>query len=60
MSVFCEVKTQIVGKNDIFRQSQGFLSRIPFSYLFLKNLPKFLQKQLRRTRKLPMFLPADV
>ena len=31
-----------------------------FSYLFLKNLPKFLQKQLRRTRKLPMFLPADV
>ena len=27
-----------------------------FSYLFLNNLPEFLQKELRRTRKPPIFL----
>lgn len=26
-----------------------------FSCLFLNNLPEFLQKELRRTRKLPFF-----
>lgn len=26
-----------------------------FSYLFLNNLPEFLQKELRRTRELPIF-----
>lgn len=27
-----------------------------FSCLLLNNLPEFLQKELRRTRKLPIFL----
>ncbi len=60
MSVFCEVKTQIVGKTIFFDSLRVSYRESLFSYLFLKNLPKFLQKQLRRTRKLPMFLPADV